>query len=107
MSEVTAILEEIERYIAYWERQPESREKDAEDYAVGLFKKTVALLSTHTVNQWISVETELPERGIRVLAYSIKADNSLAYRLIDGAFVYQLCEITHWMPIPSPPEVKT
>ena len=57
--------------------------------------------------QWISVETELPERGIRVLAYSIKADNSLAYRLIDGAFVYQLCEITHWMPIPSPPEVKT
>lgn len=63
------------------------------------------------MSKWISVDERLPEVGATVLCY-IKhnysdTDGFRAYRVYgyDGHFVGMgnLCEVTHWMPLPEPP----
>jgi hypothetical protein len=49
VKEVFRLLEEIKRYVSYWESQPESREKGQEEFAVNLHKKTIALLQSNAV----------------------------------------------------------
>lgn len=67
-------------------------------------------------NQWVSVKDRLPEEGVYVLVYdgNVNLDNGCFFEIaahrifnngskfISGA--YSLQGITHWMPLPKPPE---
>lgn len=61
--------------------------------------------------EWISVKDRLPEAEEKILAYEAAFDSmSIAFRLPDtenyindGDF-YTLDAVTHWMPLPKPPE---
>lgn len=56
------------------------------------------------VNRWISVEDALPEQSGFYLAYFTFKDGTHA---IDIAYINTGCclgSITHWMPLPEPPE---
>lgn len=64
--------------------------------------------------QWISVKERLPELGIHVLTYGIYTkDTIVAWRddcdELLGMYDWVtedrlLSQITHWMPLPAPPE---
>lgn len=70
--------------------------------------------------RWIPVEERLPENGVRVLAFNMRAKNKyigIWTREKDpgdgndcwfdsAGWWYAFDEITHWMPLPEPPEVK-
>ena len=63
---------------------------------------------------WISVKDRLPVAKEVVLAYESAFDSmSMAFRLPDTEeFInvgdyYALDAVTHWMPLPEPPEVTT
>lgn len=63
---------------------------------------------------WISVKDRLPVAKEVVLAYESAFDSmSMAFRLPDTEeFInvgdyYALDAVTHWMPLPKPPEVTT
>lgn len=57
------------------------------------------------VNEWISVKDRLPEEKTRVLVFvphsSIKIDTD---RIVGRIWVRWRGHITHWMPLPEPPE---
>ena len=57
------------------------------------------------VNEWISVKDRLPEEKTRVLVFvphsSIKIDTD---RIVGRIWVRWNGHITHWMPLPEPPE---
>lgn len=58
--------------------------------------------------KWISVDEQLPERNKSVLAWG-EGDVHLAYlrpgaRLFWDCDTYTLTSVTHWMPLPEPPE---
>lgn len=60
---------------------------------------------------WISVKDRLPEVRLIVLAYAAPTnDISFAFRgrgsgnFIDYSSGYYLNTVTHWMPLPNPPE---
>lgn len=63
------------------------------------------------MSDWISVKDRLPKAEEKVLAYEAAFDSmSIAFRLPDtenyindGDF-YTLDAVTHWMPLPKPPE---
>ena len=61
-----------------------------------------------TVQEWISVEDELPEDQEEVLV-STRSKNGIrnidkGYMAIDR-FIHRGCaEVTHWMPLPKPPK---
>ena len=70
--------------------------------------------------RWIPVEERLPENGVRVLAFNMRAKNKyigIWTREKDpgdgndcwfdsAGWWYAFDEITHWMPLPSGPEVE-
>ena len=62
--------------------------------------------------EWIRVEDELPLRFIPVLVCRKKGRVRLVqegYREFDGRWkVYgtKTADVTHWMPLPEPPEVE-
>jgi hypothetical protein len=70
--------------------------------------------SSNNLNGWISVKNRLPERDLNVLAW-IKCGTS-EYVFIETASGdpnmcsgwkhYNKDQVTHWMPLPSSPEVK-
>ena len=75
------------------------REQDVTDINVG--------------NKWISVEERLPEKDKDVLCYSNKNGGHLffGYRgYISGEWMeggsLHIGDVTHWMPLPEPPEVE-
>lgn len=55
--------------------------------------------------QWISVEERLPEEHKRVLVY-VNGQGSMedTDRMRDGRWVRWFGRVTHWMPLPEPPE---
>lgn len=68
-------------------------------------------------NLWISVKEKLPKNGEKVLAYAIKDENLpcldcnyFEAHHYDGRWTENVdsCDIhvTHWMPLPEPPEYK-
>ena len=64
--------------------------------------------------KWISVKDRLPEVQFIVFAYEAPTnDISLAFRergsenFVDCGSGYYLNTVTHWMPLPKPPEVNT
>ena len=60
------------------------------------------------MSEWISVKDRLPETGVEVLAYS-DGDIYTVVHCIDGSWIasstyYDLYHVTHWMPLPEPPD---
>lgn len=58
---------------------------------------------------WIDTNNMLPERGVKVLAYT-NFDGFLPYMYLDedgewisSCFRWSGQTVTHWMPVPAPP----
>jgi hypothetical protein len=66
------------------------------------------------MSEWISVKDRPPENRERVLAFLEGGSQYLAVfregKVLNGFFVYGigtgLTLVTHWMPLPEPPEVS-
>lgn len=66
-------------------------------------------------NQWISVKDRLPEPLTEVIIYLkdktvasaiYRADSELMdYAFFRGSIHYEIDYVTHWQPLPKPPEV--
>jgi hypothetical protein len=61
-------------------------------------------------NEWISVKDRMPEEGVDVLVYGDVysdgkgADVDFVDRESGNFFYYDEGEVTHWRPLPEPPE---
>jgi len=64
-------------------------------------------------NEWISVETEMPEEKLMVLIVAIKIGPNKDYTTDMYCSWFDGCrfprwphdaDVTHWMPLPSPPD---
>lgn len=62
------------------------------------------------MSDWISVKDRMPEEGVEVLVYGDiylnrkGADVDFVDRESGNFFYYDEGEITHWRPLPEPPE---
>lgn len=59
------------------------------------------------MNDWISVKERTPERGGQYLTWCRYRDGDTAMKIKlwkDGAFTSEAKAVTHWMPLPEPPE---
>ena len=70
------------------------------------------------MNEWISVEERLPHRGVEVLAFGkrriytatlIGPDYYICELDVDNEWLHHIGnfyieEVTHWMPLPEPPD---
>lgn len=66
------------------------------------------------MTEWISVKDSLPEARLIVLAYEAPSnDIGFAFRernsenFVSCSSGYYLNAVTHWIPLPKPPEVNT
>ena len=53
-------------------------------------------------NEWVSVEERLPEPTYCVLVYTTDYSIEVDARGSDGEWMSH--EVTHWMPLPTPPD---
>lgn len=88
--------------------------KSGAEYGRGLVDDTPTIdpESVRPTAHWISVKDKLPVAKDVVLAYESAFDSmSMAFRLpgtevfINVGDYYALDAVTHWMPLPEPPEV--
>ena len=87
---------------------------NTEDFHLNMF---VTNLLAHgvTVQEWISVTERLPEKGQEVLVFDTRENwTGFAWLRPDETwtalgfdFPFDLGEVTHWMPMPNPPEEDT
>lgn len=105
---VAALQQEIEKLRGQNEQLREA--------AALVTKESAELLE----RRWIPVTERLPENGVRVLAFNMRAKNKyigIWTREKDpgdgndcwfdsAGWWYAFDEITHWMPLPSGPEVE-
>ena len=67
------------------------------------------------VNRWIPCSERLPEYGLDVLVYTKSWEehiqvahiqyDGIMWELSDGEFYFSQSDVSHWMPLPEPPEV--
>ena len=66
-------------------------------------------------SEWISVEERLPEKDVRVLVWltegassytRIDTDRRTDTELYGERWARWFNDVTHWMPLPEPPEMK-
>ena len=105
---IAALQQEIENL--------RGQNKQLREAAALVAKESAELLE----RRWIPVEERLPENGVRVLAFNMRAKNKyigIWTREKDpgdgndcwfdsAGWWYAFDEITHWMPLPEPPEVE-
>jgi hypothetical protein len=53
--------------------------------------------------RWVPVTERLPDDGVYVLAYSADDD----YMCVEARHKFAAFQITHWMPLPTPPKEET
>ena len=58
-----------------------------------------------TVQEWISVKDRLPNKPMKCLVYTKRGD-CCGYDILyyNQGFYSQYDNVTHWMPLPQPPE---
>ena len=60
--------------------------------------------------EWISVKDRMPEKGSSVLIYSKEGKRAEGTYMGGGRWMQYrwscYVTVTHWMPLPEPPEVK-
>lgn len=63
------------------------------------------LAEEHAKHLWVSCDERLPEKYDRVLVYSkaTRMGRSIDFVNADGNW-YTTPKVTHWMPLPEPPE---
>ena len=58
-----------------------------------------------TVQEWISVDDRLPEQGEEAICIDADGDMMIGkYTELGWIFPCYFEELTHWMPLPEPPE---
>ena len=80
--------------------------------AVGHMEAALERATLTPPNEWVSVEERLPEKNAQVLMWSAKWNIAEAGSYYNGRFwvyseigdAYIADDITHWMPLPAPPE---
>ena len=59
--------------------------------------------------RWISVEERMPERDKEVLCFFVYPDSTTVCQNVyygNGHWLGEGSFVTHWMPLPEPPEMK-
>ena len=107
-SDALEVIENLEKAIAEKQKRIENMEKIIEDQ-----QERIDIMSE---GGWISVKDRLPEQRIGVLVYCPEYNNVFAGELNDYLKKGQWYffddeikhpieeEVTHWMPMPKPPE---
>ena len=54
--------------------------------------------------EWISVKDRLPKPNENVLVYCKEYGIYVDIHMSGGIFGYSMDSVTHWMPLPEPPE---
>ena len=78
--------------------------------AVGEYRRKIAKIPS--VNRWIPCSERFPEKDISVIIYAAGHRVSAYYDAVDCVFrlteenglFYRKSAVTHWMPMPEPPE---
>lgn len=66
----------------------------------------IALSALTPPNEWVSVEERLPDKPCRVLVRVTGLDilDIDTDRLVNGKWIRWPGSVTHWMPLPAPPD---
>jgi hypothetical protein len=97
----------FENMVRVWQKQNMRGETDINEL-IGRMRFLAESAEWKTVNRWIPCSERLPESFIYVLCAGRDGIGILRYigsKWLDGeANAYTTNEITHWMPLPEPPE---
>lgn len=81
----------------------------AQDYRAAWLAGFDAEMARETAGRWIPVSERLPEDRVRVLGFD--GDRVFEAELFEGQWIWVSNKahnwvVTHWMPLPEPPEVR-
>ena len=88
------------------------RYSEALGVAIAALREQEPVTNRNGLNGWISVEDRLPEEYVRVLVMVPEANKLIGSpdmdtdRVAKDRWVRWDRYVTHWMPLPEPPEVE-
>lgn len=85
---------------------------EALDMAIAALREQESLAEKQATSEWISVEERLPDPFVSVLGYcpdeeplpTVHECYLGGYGQWCSAQMYDMEKVTHWMPLPEPPE---